>query len=80
MSNQELDFIKDLLLKIDERLDAMERIQIRHEANLVEHMKRSRQLEEEFKPLQKHIHMVQGVGAFIGIIALVVSIFVVFKG
>lgn len=50
----------------------------RIEENLKEHMRRTFNLEGRAESIEKHIHMVQGVGAFIGLLALIASIVGVF--
>lgn len=79
MSKVDMKFIHDLLAKIDARLDDMHEIQIKQEASLSEHIRRTALLEEQMEPVRKHVHMVQGVGAFLGLLALVATILAVFK-
>lgn len=42
--------------------------------SLKEHMRRTKMLEEDMKPVKQHVNMVQGVGAFLLILAAVIAI------
>lgn len=79
MKKSDMQFIHDLLMKIDARLDDLAETSARHDENLKQHMKRSDQNEEAIDMLKKHVNMVNGVGAFIGIVALVASIYAAVK-
>jgi len=67
---------------LDKRLDSIEKVIITQEINLKEHMKRSDHLEEmvkiikndDLKPLEKHVNMVEGVFKFLGLVALLVGL------
>ena len=63
------------------RLDAIDKTLIKQELNLREHMKRTdaletliSTLESEFRPVQRHVIMVDGVVKFLGLLAVVMSI------
>jgi hypothetical protein len=43
----------------------MNEVQVRHEENLQEHMRRTALLEKEFKPVHKHVHQVRGAIIFL---------------
>lgn len=86
MKKNDMSYIHDLLTKLDLRLDDIHEVQVRHDENLKEHMRRSlaneqavEALKQELTPVKKHIHMVQGVGAFIGLIAVIASIYAAVK-
>lgn len=86
MKKAEMQFIVDLLTKLDSRLDDMHEVQIRHEENLKEHMRRSaaneaaiNQVKSEVKPLKSFVDMAKGVGAFLGLLAVVASIWAAVK-
>lgn len=79
MGKSDMKFLHDLLVKIDDRLDDMLSVQIKQQASLDEHIRRTELLEAQMTPVQKHVHMVQGVGAFLGILALIATIVAVFK-
>ena len=67
---------------LDKRLDNIEKVMIAQEINLKDHMRRSDHLEsivevmkeEDIKPLNKHVHMVEGVFKFLGLVSLLVGI------
>ena len=65
----------DKLDKIIDELIEMKEIQIKHEANLLEHMRRTELLEIEVKPLVKNMNMVKGAGVLIGVIATLAAIY-----
>jgi hypothetical protein len=75
----DMKFIHDLLSKVDSRLDDIHEVQIKQQASLDEHIRRTAILEKQISPIQKHVHMVQGVGAFLGVMALIATIVAVFK-
>jgi hypothetical protein len=68
--------------ELDKRLDNIEKVMIAQEINLRDHMKRSDTLEDimeqikenDLKPLQKHVHYVEGVFKFLGLVALIVGL------
>lgn len=83
------DMIQNLTVKVDnqyneldKRLDNIEKVMIAQEINLKDHMRRSDHLEtmvqsiqeRDLKPIQKHVHMVEGVFKFLGLLATVVGI------
>lgn len=69
-------------IESEKRLDKIEKVLVKQEANLQEHMKRSDHLEEmvttmkkdDIDPVKKHVNMIEGVFKFLGIFGLVVSI------
>lgn len=74
MKKDEIDYIHDLLAKLDAQLDTMNETLVRHDVNLANHMRRTELLEEALKPVIKHVDAVKGVGAFIGLVAVLVAI------
>jgi hypothetical protein len=67
--------------KVDSRLDSIEKVQIKQEANLGEHIRRTELAEEnlvilrnDFKPIQKHVIYVEGFLKGLGILAMVVTL------
>lgn len=46
----------------------------RIEENLKEHMRRTHNLEGRAESIEKHVHMVQGVFGFLGILALIATV------
>lgn len=66
--NEKLDKISDKLSKIDVTLAAQH-------VTLLEHTKRSTMLEEDLKPIKKHVAMVEGALKLLGLLGLLASIF-----
>jgi len=69
--------MKKLEEKIDQLIDTqqdMNETLIRQELNLKEHMRRTEILEDEIKPIVKHVAMVKGAGVFLAVIATLASI------
>ena len=81
--------IDDLTKKVDQqykdvdlRLDNIEKVLIMQEFNLKDHMKRSDNLEslvehireEDLKPVQKHVIMIEGIFKFLGALSLVLTV------
>jgi hypothetical protein len=82
----DLDYLHDLVVKVDGRLDdldiKMEQVNgtlIKHDINLELHMKRSDQNEEAVEMLKAHVNRVNGIIAFVGFVAIVVSIYSALK-
>lgn len=73
-SKEDMEYLHDMVARVDERLDSIEVVMAKQEENLRIHMKRSDQLEAIVSNLQKNAHMVQGIGAFIGLLALLATI------
>lgn len=76
-----------MLVKLDDKLDDVVVVQVKQEAQLAEHMRRSLAnekavdvLSKELKPVISHVTMVKGVGAAIGILALLATIYEAFRG
>ena len=69
--------MKKLEEKIDRIIESqseMNETLIRQEENLKEHMRRTAMLEEEVKPIVKHVAMVKGAGILVGVLATLASI------
>lgn len=75
----DMQFIHDMLVKLDIRMDSVDQTLVKHDMNLQEHMRRTAMLEEELKPVRRHVYMVQGVGAFLGLLAIAATIYLAFK-
>ena len=71
-----LERIESKVDKLDDRLDTSEKVQVKQEANLAEHMRRTALLEEGLKPVQKHVTRVEGGLKLLGLISVVVEIIV----
>jgi chromosome segregation ATPase len=83
MSKQDqiMQNLSEKLDKLDERLDSVDKTLIKQEANLAEHIRRTEiaemnisDIQDQFKPVQRHINMVEGSIKFIGLISLAVGI------
>lgn len=79
----DMTYLHDLLAKIDSKLDDMHEVQVRHDENLKEHMRRTELLETELKPIKKHVDKVSTVGQFllgaVGLLALIATIYEALK-
>lgn len=78
---QALEKLDQKLDRQDSRLDSIEKIQVKQEANLGEHMRRTGLVEEnvellrkEFKPVQKHVMYVEGTLKFLGGLATIILV------
>lgn len=78
---QALEKLDQKLDRQDMRLDSIEKVQVKQEANIGEHMRRTGLLEEnvelfrrEFKPVQRHVLYVEGTLKFLGGIATLVLV------
>ncbi len=66
----------------DRRLDNIEKVMIAQEINLTTHMRRSDNLEallqtvkeQDIKPIQRHVAMVDGVFKFLGLVSVLFGI------
>ncbi len=56
--------------RIEERLTSIDATLIRNTVSLEEHVKRTAMLEERFKPVEKHVWLIQGALRLIGGMAL----------
>ena len=74
-----IQFLHDLMAKIDGRLDDIYEVQVKQEASLAEHIRRTELIEEELKPIRRHVYAIQGVGALLGVLALFASIYAAVK-
>jgi hypothetical protein len=78
-----LEKIEDFAKDTDNRLDSLEKVALKQEINLQEHMKRSDHLEEMIKLesarveiVTKHVSMVEGALKMVGIVSIIVGIVV----
>lgn len=62
------------LTRIEAKIDLIAIEQAKQHVTLKEHTKRSTMLEEEFKPLRRHVAQVQGAMKLLGILALIGAI------
>jgi len=54
--------IYNKLETIDEKQASIAEVQVRHEENLREHMRRTELLEQEFHPVRRHVEQLRGAG------------------
>lgn len=71
---EDMKRLEDKIDKIIQTQIEMNETLIRQEENLKEHMKRTAILEEEVKPIVKHVAMVQGAGVLGAVLATAASI------
>ena len=82
-----MEEISKKLDKLDERLDTIQTMQAVHTEQLKEHMRRSdllekriEQVDQELKPVEKHVAMVNGALKLIGVLGTIVAILLGLKG
>ena len=64
----------DKLTIISDRLGSIDVTLAKQNIQLTEHIRRTAILEAEIKPIRKHVTVVQGVGASLGVISVILSI------
>ena len=76
-----LDKFENKIDKLDARLDSIEKVQVKQEANLGEHMRRTETAEEninllreELKPVKKHVAYMEGALKGLGVVSLIVGV------
>lgn len=69
-----LDRIEKKVDKLDERLDSAEKVAIKQEINLAEHMKRSDLLEKKLEPVENHVKYMNGALKGLAIVSLIVGV------
>ena len=67
-TNDKLDIIID-------KINDVEKVQIRQEQNLREHMRRTEILEDQMKPVSRHVTMVKGAIALIALLGTIAGIY-----
>lgn len=70
----------DKLDILDQRLDDVDTILVKQEANLAEHMKRTNLLEQQQAPLNKFMWATLGIISFITFFGVIVGVYSVLKG
>ena len=78
---ESLDKLDGKVDRLDQRLDVISDRHIANTTILEEHMRRTeaneeniKLLREEFKPIEKHVHMIHGVLKFFGLLGVFTSI------
>lgn len=81
-----MDEISKKLDKLDERLDSIGILQAVHTEQLKEHMRRSdllerriEQVDQELKPVERHVAVVNGIMKLVGIIGTLAAIALALK-
>ena len=69
-----LERVLEKLDKLDDRLDSVDKTLVKQEENLKEHIRRTELLEEELKPIKKHIGHMEGALKLFGGIGLLLGI------
>lgn len=74
MDDQRLERIENKLDKFGDHLAAIDVTLAAQHVSLETHIKRTELLEQEVKPIQKHVDMVNGALKLIGILAMIAAI------
>lgn len=72
----DLDKIFEKIDKIDDRLNNIDVSLVRQTVSLEEHIRRTNLLEEEIKPVKRHVLMVEAIFKIIGVLSVCISVFV----
>lgn len=72
----DLERIFNKIDKMDERLNNIDTSLVRQTVSLEEHVKRTNLLEDEIKPIKKHIYFVNAVFRIIGLLSTISGIIV----
>ena len=68
----------EILLNMDSRLNNIDVTLAKQSVILTEHVKRSTMLEEQLKPVQKHVAMVDGALRLLGILLVIAGVIAAF--
>ena len=74
-----VDFVHDMLIKIDLQLDELNETSVRHDEQLKEHMRRSDSNEEAISELRKHSNMALGAYTLLTVVSIVAAIYAAVK-
>lgn len=74
-----VDFVHDMLIKIDSQLDDLNETSVRHDEQLKEHMRRSDSNEEAISELRKHSNMALGAYTLLTVVSIVAAIYAAVK-
>lgn len=66
--------IADKLDKIDDRLNSIDKTLAAQHVSIEEHIRRTNLLENDLKPVKRHVTMVEGVLKFLGALAMVAGL------
>lgn len=73
-TDEKLDKIDEKLDKIHVRLGNIDSTLGAQHVSIVEHIRRTRLLEDQIRPIQKHVSMVEGAVKLIGLVSMVAVI------
>lgn len=76
---EKLDKMDHKLDKLDNRVDNVDVTLAKQEVSLSEHIRRTALLEEDVRPIKKHVNNVQGALKLLGLISLLAGIAAVLK-
>lgn len=71
--------LPDQLDKIHERLTSIDKTLVRQEGHLAEHIRRTALLEDEIKPIKKHVGHVEGAIKLIGLLSIIAGLLKAFN-
>ena len=74
-----VEFLHDMLMKIDLQMDELNETAVRHDEQLKEHMRRSDSNEEAISELRKHSNMALGAYTLLTAISIVAAIYAAVK-
>lgn len=74
MDDKRLNRLEDKLDHISEKIGSIDTTLAAQHVSLKEHMRRTSLLEEDMKPIKKHVHHVHGALKLIGLIATIAGI------
>lgn len=69
---KEMSIVRNILIRLDKTM-------VINTRSLDEHMRRTKLLETELKPITKHVEQMRGAAKLIGLLALIASIVMVVK-
>jgi len=71
---EDIQRIEEKLDRIDERLNSIDKTLASQHVSIAEHIRRTNILENDLKPVKKHVIMVEGVLKFLGALAMVAGL------
>ncbi len=77
--DKRLERIENKIDDVNHRLGSIDTTLVAQHASIAEHIKRTRILESEFKPMRRKIHMAEGALAFISVIAVIATLVQLFR-
>jgi hypothetical protein len=77
MSDDRLDRIESKIDKIVEHIGSVDVTLAKQEVSLAEHIRRTALIEDKLKPVESHVHMVNGAFKLVGLLSTVAGILTV---